>query len=252
MRLTLTSIVAGLSLALVSQTALAGTTLKVTGAAAIGNTIVVPNKAAIESATGLSLDIAVNGDGNGLKDLVAGRSDVMMVAAPLKTTEDSINKAAPGSVSSAGLVMSPVGAISIKFIVNAGNPVKSLTPAQVKDILLGKVTSWKEVGGADQPIMVVAEQPGFGTRSNVEASFLGGAEITDKANARRALTEVAQVVSQAPNAIGYGSAASIKDGVTVLPGAEVKQVIGFATKGAPSPDAKKLIDAAAKYSGAVK
>ncbi|CAA7620775.1 putative ABC-type phosphate transport system periplasmic component-like protein [Candidatus Terasakiella magnetica] len=226
--------------------------LKVSGAAAIANTIVVPNKAAIEAETGLTLAVTVNGDANGLKDLYGGKSDVMMVAAPLKATEDSINKAAPGSVSATGLQMSQVGTIAIRFIINPANPVKSLSEAQVKDILTGKITNWKEVGGPDQPVLVVAEVPGFGTRTNVVTTFLGGTEISDKARMVQALVQVAQVVGQAPWAIGYGNAGSITPAVTVLPNHEVKQPIGFATKGAPSSDAKKLIDAAAKYSASVK
>ena len=166
-------------------------------------------------------------------------------------TEAALNKAAPGSVSAEGIEVAPVGAISIKFIVNPANPVKSLTEAQLKDILTGKITSWKEVGGADQPIMVIAEAPGFGTRSNVVSTLLGGTEITDKARVVQALVQVAQVVGQAPNAIGYGNSASITGAVAVIPGTEVKQQLGLATKGAPSPEVKKLIEATAKYGAAV-
>lgn len=144
-----------------------------------------------------------------------------------------------------------MGTVAIKFIVNAANPVKALTEAQLKDIFTGKIISWKDVGGADQPILVVAEAPGFGTRSNVVATLLGGAEITDKARAMQALVQVSQVVGQAPNAIGYGNAASISGAVAVIPGIEVKQSLGLATKGAPSADVKKLIEAAAKYGAAV-
>jgi len=224
--------------------------LKVSGAATVANTIITPNKAAIERETGLTLAVMVNGDGNGLKDLAAGRSDVMMVAAPLKVTEAALNKAAPGSASAAGLEMTQIGTVAIKFVLNPANPVKSLTEAQVKDILAGRITSWKEVGGQDQPILVVAEMPGFGTRANIVATLLGGTEITDKARLMQALIQVAQVVGQAPNAIGYGNDASITPAVAVIAGVEVKQAIGFATKGQPSGDAKKLIEAAAKFAGA--
>jgi phosphate transport system substrate-binding protein len=228
--------------------------LKVSGAAAVAGNIVVPNKAAIEQETGLTLNVTVNGDGNGLMDLSAGKVDVMMVAAPLEITAAAMNKQKPGSVSTAGIEMAPVGALGISFIVNAANPVKSLTEAQLKDILTGKITSWKDVGGADKPIMVVAEAPGFGTRSNIVASLLGGSEITDKARIMQALAQVGQVVGQAPDAIGYGNAASIKSAgaVAVIPGTEVKQVLGLATKGAPTADEKKLIDATAKFGAAVK
>jgi phosphate transport system substrate-binding protein len=226
--------------------------LKVSGAAAVAGGVINPNKAAIEQETGLTLTMTVNGDGNGLKDLYAGKSDVMMVAAPLKATEAALNKAAPGSVSSDGMEFAPIGTMTIHFVVHPANPVKSLTEAQVKDIFTGKVTSWKEVGGADQPILVVAEAPGLGTRTNVVASALGGADISDKARIMQALVQVVQVVAQVPNAIGYGNAASITDAVAVVSGAAVKQPLGLATKGAPGAEVQKLIAAAAKYGATVK
>jgi phosphate transport system substrate-binding protein len=228
--------------------------LKVSGAAAVAGNIVMPNKAAIEQETGLTLTVTANGDGNGLMDLFSGKVDVAMIAAPIKITEAALNKAKPDSLNVAGFEVAPVGAIAISFIVNAANPVKSLTEAQLKDIFTGKITSWKDVGGADKPILVVAEAAGFGTRSNVVASLLGGAEITDKARIMQALAQVGQVVGQAPDAIGYGNAGSIKGAgaVAAIPGVEVKQALGLATKGAPNADVKKLIEATAKYGAALK
>jgi phosphate transport system substrate-binding protein len=203
--------------------------------------VITPNKAAIEQETGLTLSIVVNGDGNGLRDLYAGKVDVMMVAAPLEATEAELNKIAPGSVSAGGIEVAPIGTTTIHFIVHPSNSVKALTEAQVKDIFTGRVTNWKDVGGADQPILVVAEVQGFGTRTNVVAGALGGADIFDKARVMQALIQVAQFVAQVPNAIGYGNAASITPAVAVLPGPEVKQPLGLATRGAPSADVKKLI-----------
>jgi len=40
--------------------------------------------------------------------------------------------------------------------------------------------------------------------------------------------------------------------VAVVPGAEVKQALGLATKGAPSADVMDLIEATAKYGAALK
>ena len=221
--------------------------LRISGAATVAGGIINPNKAAIEQETGLTLNLTVNGDGNGLKDLYAGKVDVAMVAAPIKVTEETLNKANPGSISVAGFEVAPIGTASIKFITNPANPVKSLTDDQLKGIFTGKITSWKDVGGTDQPILVVAETPVW-DRANIVTSFLSGADITDKARIMQALVQVAQVVAQAPNAIGYGNAASITSAVAVVPGTDVKQSLGLATKGAPSADVKKLIEATAKHS----
>ena len=138
----------------------------------------------------------------------------------------------------------------MKFIVNPANPVKSLTADQLKDILTGKITSWKDVGGADQPIMVVTLAPGLGARAIVVMTFLGGVEITDKARVMQGLAQLPLIVAQAPNAISYGNAATITDKVAVIPGTEVKQTLVLVTKGTPSADAKKLIEAVTKYAAA--
>jgi phosphate transport system substrate-binding protein len=226
--------------------------LRVSGAASVAGSIIMPNKAAIEQEIGSTLAVTVNGDGNGLRDLFSGKSDIAMVAAPVAATEATLNKASPGSISVADFQVAPIGSASIKFIVNPANPVKSLTEAQIKDILTAKITSWKELGGADQPIVVVAEVPGLGTRANVVATFLAGTDITDKARVMQALVQVVQVVAQVPNAFGYGNAASITDAVAVIPGIAVAQPLGLATKGPPNADAKKLIAAAVKYGLAAK
>jgi hypothetical protein len=68
----------------------------------------------------------------------------------------------------------------------------------------------------------------------------------------QALVQVVQVVAQLPNAIGYGNAASIRGNVAELPGVEVRQVLGLATKGAPGSDALKLVTAVAKFGAAAK
>jgi phosphate transport system substrate-binding protein len=186
-------------------------------------------------------------------DLYSGKADVAMVAAPIKLTEAALNKKTPDSISIAGFEVGQVGAINISFIVNAANPVKSLTDAQVKDIFIGKITSWKDVGGEDTPILVVANAPGFGTRSSIVASLLGGTEITDKARILQSLVQIGQVVAQVPHAIGYGNAATIKSAgaVAAVPGVAVKQTLGMVTKGAPSADVMKLIAATAKHGAAL-
>jgi len=240
--------VAASSLALVLsiQTGAIAAEVKISGSATVAGSVIKPNQAALEKETGLSLNVVVNGDGNGLKDLYAGKVDVAMVAAPIKATEEALNKSAPGTISTSGFQVTQVGTDALKFIVNPGNPVKTLSGQQLKDIFTGKISSWKDVGGADQPILVVTVAPGMGQRVNLVTMFLGGTEVSDKARPMQALAQVAQVVAQAPNAIGYGTAATITDAVAVVPGSEVKQALGLVTKGAPSDDVKKLILAAAK------
>jgi phosphate transport system substrate-binding protein len=48
----------------------------------------------------------------------------------------------------------------IALVVHADNPVKALGRAQVVDILSGKTSNWKAVGGRDAPIEVCSRKPG--------------------------------------------------------------------------------------------
>ena len=51
----------------------------------------------------------------------------------------------------AKLEQKAIGRDALVFIVNEENPVQSLTQQQLRDIYAGRITSWKDVGGADAP-----------------------------------------------------------------------------------------------------
>ncbi len=48
------------------------------------------------------------------------------------------------------LIYTPFAREAFVFIVNADNPVNSLTEQQVRDIFSGAITNWRTVGGNDQ------------------------------------------------------------------------------------------------------
>ena len=221
--------------------------LKVNGSGTVAQGVVIPNKAAIEQASGLTLTVTPNGSGNGLKDLSAGKADVAMISAPLQSEAETANKASPGSVDAAAMTENAIGVVTTKIIVNAANPVKALTPDQIKAIFSGKVTSWKDVGGPDRPILLVVEAPGGGGRAVVVSQLLEGTDIAASARVVQAIGQIAQIVAQAPNAIGYAPSSSVTGSIVAIPGAEVKQPLAIVTKGAPSADAKRFIEAAAKF-----
>ena len=54
--------------------------------------------------------------------------------------------------------------------------VKGLTSAQTTDIWTGKVTNWKDVGGPDEPIVLILRPESSGTRSTFKKLVLGGAK----------------------------------------------------------------------------
>jgi phosphate transport system substrate-binding protein len=221
--------------------------MRVHGAVTVARLVIEPNKARLEQAVGEPLAMVVNGSGNGLKDLLAGKAEVAMIAAPLAIEDKILNTLEPGSLDASTLKVFPAGSTKLQFIVNPGNPVTTLTEAQVRDIFTGQVGNWAQVGGSDQPIVVVIEKPLNGTRAVLQASLLQGADYAPQARIAQALGQVTQMVAQLPNAIGYGNAASIEpDKVKVLPGVGAAQPLALVTRGAPTPAQQKLISAVAE------
>ena len=67
--------------------------------------------------------------------------------------------------------LTPIGREAFVFLVNKNNPVDNLTMDQLRDIYTGKVTNWKEVGGANRPINVVQRNKGSGSQTSLEKLF---------------------------------------------------------------------------------
>ena len=69
-----------------------------------------------------------------------------------------------------------IGFDALGAYVHPSNPVKSLTRAQLKDIFSGKITNWRDVGGANRPIVVITERlnSGRGTLAVVKDIILDG------------------------------------------------------------------------------
>jgi phosphate transport system substrate-binding protein len=74
-----------------------------------------------------------------------------------------------------GLVGHPVAVIIFAVVVNKSTGVFNLTTAQIQGIFRGTITSWRQVGGANLPISIVARTSGSGTRHTFDAKVLGGA-----------------------------------------------------------------------------
>ena len=218
--------------------------LRLHGASTLIKLVVEPGRPRIEQAVGQPLAIVTNGSGNGLKDLMAGRADVAMIAAPLEVEAVILNTIEPNSFDTAGLKVFPVGTTKLQVFVHPGNPIAKLAEDQIRDILTGTFTNWSQAGGADVPIVVVIERPLNGTRAFLQTGFLKGAEFAPHARIAQALGQVVQIVSQVPTAIGYGNSASIDpDRVKVMPGIALAQPMALVTRGQPDAVQAKLIAA---------
>jgi phosphate transport system substrate-binding protein len=86
--------------------------------------------------------IDIPGSGKGIQALIEGKTPLAGASRPLKPEEKK-----------AKLIGTIIGYDAIAVFVHQSNPVQNLTKEQLKGIFAGQIKSWKEVGGADTPIV---------------------------------------------------------------------------------------------------
>lgn len=69
------------------------------------------------------------------------------------------------------LMATPFCVDALVMVVHADNPVADLSVAQVRDLYSGVITSWKDVGGEDKPVVLVARIHTFATLDFFETVF---------------------------------------------------------------------------------
>jgi phosphate transport system substrate-binding protein len=164
-------------------------------------------------------EIEVSGGGSsvGVAALIDGTTDIADHSRPIKASE--FEKAVANGVFPFSF---HVAQDAIAVVVNPVNPVSGITVTQLKEIYLGKIVNWKELGGDDAPIVVVSRDSSSGTFDTWKHIIMNSEGILPSAIYTTSNADVAGEVVNNPNAIGYiglgylqpGLKALIVDGVT--------------------------------------
>jgi phosphate transport system substrate-binding protein len=217
--------------------------LEIAGSTTVDKTIVEPTAAAARTATGVEPKMLAVGSVKGLQMLVEGR---VKVAALSDTLEDAVAALRNSGVTTipGNLKFTPVVNEKLLPIVHPSNPVKALSREQLRDLFSGKITNWKDVGGADAPVVPVVAAANSGTRAVFDRAILGGQKPAAGAKeVRTAAAEVAEVARTAGaiGMVGDGTAAGGGTRIKEVNGPDVSRMLGFVTQGDPAGDAAKLI-----------
>ena len=187
-----------------AATSLAYAEVKVHGATTVTYGLMKPQQAQIEKISGTKLSILPSSTSRGLTDLAEGKADIAMLAEPVQTAADSLNKKQPGSIKVEELQDNQVGNAFIQFVVHPTNPVKALTKAQLAGLFSGQIKNWSEVGGPNQPVLLVGEPTSSPHKMIADAlsiTYAPTLRVVQNTN------QVAVIVAQAPSALGYISTA---------------------------------------------
>ncbi len=168
-----------------------------------GSTTVLPiTQKAAEDYMKINKDIEISikggGSGVGVAGIIDGSCDIGNSSRSIKTKE--IMTAKQKGVNPVGNVVARDG---MAVVVNPSNPMKEITVSQMKDIYTGKITKWSQLGGSDEPIVVVSRDTSSGTYEVFAELVLKGAKLRTDSIMTVSNREVAETVKNTKGAIGY-------------------------------------------------
>lgn len=215
--------------------------IRIIGGAAAISTVFSPIKDHYQSQTGDRLLIDISDASDSLIALEKGRVDLASINA--LALESGLNDAKKRGVviDPASLRTEQVAMSTLVVFLNKANTVSQLAKEQLKGIFTGSITNWREVGGDDQPIVVI-----WGTETNFlnkvfSEKILDAKKVTAKAEYAGDHFELRDLVLKTPGAIAINTSGLIMPKLKVPKTPLLELPILVVTKGKPSAKVERLL-----------
>lgn len=191
--------------------------------------------------TGIEVDLYIASSSSSVNRLMYGISDIASTARGLHYP-----------LVESGYVETPFCRDPIAIIVNEKCPVNNISEEQLGEIFAGHYTHWRDVGGPDEPIIVVIPGKNTAAFDNFTSQVMKRKDIKYDFLSYKS-TGVLDIVERFPFAISFAAqgAAAKHEGIKMLKinglapmakGYPFYQEFSFVTKGKPSGYAKALVD----------
>lgn len=163
---------------------------------------------AVDKYKGIAVQVQGGGSGTGLTQVSGGQADIGNSDVFAKEKLES---------GAEELVDHQVAVVAMSAVANPKVGVTDLKKDQLVQIFTGKITNWKEVGGADQKIVIVNRPSSSGTRATFEKYALGQkTEDLPGSIQEDSSGTVKKLIAETPGAIGYLALSYIDNTVTAL------------------------------------
>lgn len=216
--------------------------IKLGGGGASIATAFAPLKAAFEKASGHNLIILQSTPALGLKDLNDGKLDASVTAVSFESTVTGAEKAG-AKIDKSALTSVEVATNKTVVVIHPANKVSNLSKEQMKGLFTGKTANWKEVGGNDEPVLVVWGKNSPGQNALFTKIILDGEKITAENLETTDYKGIKETVASNSGAIGIDPLGMVDASIKgIKPSPEANSPILLITKGAPSAPVKQLID----------
>ena len=179
-------------------------TIKLAGSTYMEKLCEAMSESFMEKNPGVTVTVEYTGSGAGLESLAAGSVDIGNASRGLKDEEKA-----------SGEVENIVAIDGIAVITNKSCSIKDVTSKDLAKIYTGEITDWAELGGEEQPIIVIGREAGSGTRDAFE-ELLEVKDVCAYAQELDSTGAVLAKVGTTPGAIGYVSLDVVDDTVSGL------------------------------------
>lgn len=146
----------------------------------------------------VNITVSESGSGNGAKSLVNSACDVADMSRFMKNAEfqAAVEK---------GVMPVPhaVALDGVAIVVHPSNSIRALTIDQVRGIYTGKITNWRQLGGADRKIVKISRDTNSGTYETFEGLVMNKERMAADTEYVGSNGAVRQRVQSTPVAIGY-------------------------------------------------
>jgi phosphate transport system substrate-binding protein len=159
----------------------------------------------------LSITVNKTGSGNGAAALIDNRCDIAIMSRFMKDKE--FEKAISNGVFPVAHVVAMDG---VCVVVHPSNPIKELATEQVRDIYMGKINNWNELGGPDMPIVVISRDTSSGTYETFHELVMHKEEMGPKVEYVNSNPQAHARVKTTAGAIGYVGLGFVDNNVRAL------------------------------------
>ncbi|GAA4724980.1 phosphate ABC transporter substrate-binding protein [Brevibacillus fulvus] len=156
--------------------------------------------------SGTQIQVQGGGSGTGLSQVASGAASI---------GNSDIFAEEKDGIPAQELVDHKVAVVGMAAVANPQVGVDNLTKEQLIGIFTGKITNWKEVGGADVKVTLVNRPKSSGTRAVFHQFALDGNEEAEGITEDSSGT-VRKIISETPGAIGYLALSYLNESVKAL------------------------------------
>lgn len=159
----------------------------------------------------LVIQVTGGGSGTGISALINGTTDFANASREMKKSEMNKLKERYNTLGNEIKVAKD----GITIYTHSTNAVSELSLDQIKAIYLAEITNWKDVGGADAPIIIYGRENSSGTFVYFRDNVLGGKDYSATMQSLPGTAAVVNAVVKDRNGIGYGGAA-YAEGIKII------------------------------------